>query len=126
MFNTIYFEVPIMAISLISLPVTLNNLYMQSRGTVVVGTNKAMFFLQFLSSSLWITLGIITKQWFMLLAATNNIVHTICILYVIDCLNKNLEARKNDSQEYDESSDIQKKHSIQLQNREVNTISWYD
>jgi len=28
MFNTIYFEVPIMAISLISLLVTLNNLYM--------------------------------------------------------------------------------------------------
>ena len=99
--NTIYFEVPIMAISLISLPVTLNNLYMQSKGTVVVGTNRAMFFLQLLSSSLWITLGIITKQWFMLLAATNNIVQTICILYVIDRLNKNIEAQKNDGEDYD-------------------------
>ena len=99
--NTIYFEVPIMAISLISLPVTLNNLYMQSKGTVVVGTNRAMFFLQLLSSILWITLGIITKQWFMLLAATNNIVQTICILYVIDRLNKNIEARKNDGEDYD-------------------------
>jgi len=99
MFNTIYFEVPIMTISLISLPVTLNNLYMQSKRTVVVGTNKTMFVMQLLSSALWVTLGVITKQWFMLLAASNNIVQTICILYVIDRLNKDIEERKNDSED---------------------------
>ena len=96
MFNTIYLEVPIMAISLISLPVTLNNLYMQSRRTVAVGTNKAMFVLQLFSSGLWITLGVLTKQWFMLLAASNNVVQTICILYVIDRLNKERLAKKDD------------------------------
>jgi len=95
MLNTIYLEVPIMAISLTSLPVTLNNLYMQSKGTSVEGTNKAMFVLQLLSSILWITLGVLTKQWFMLLAASNNIVQTICILYIINRLNKNREARQN-------------------------------
>jgi len=41
-----------------------------------------MFVLQLLSSALWVTLGVMTKQWFMLLAASNNIVQTICILYV--------------------------------------------
>jgi len=95
MLNTIYLEVPIMAISLTSLPVTLNNLYMQSKRTSVEGTNKAMFVLQLLSSILWITLGVLTKQWFMLLAASNNIVQTICILYIINRLNKNRKARQN-------------------------------
>jgi len=101
MFNTIYFEVPITAISLTSLPVTPNNLYVQSKGTIVEGTNKAMFVLQLLSSISWITLGVLTKQWFMLLAASNNIVQTICILYIIDRLNKNREARENDDEEDD-------------------------
>jgi len=55
--------------------------------------------MQLLSSALWVTLGVITKQWFMLLAASNNIVQTICILYVIDRLNKDIEERKNDSED---------------------------
>jgi hypothetical protein len=98
MVNTIYFEIPIMAISLISLPVTLNNIFMQSRHKVVVGTKKTMFVLQLLSSSLWITLGVMNKQWFMLLSASNNIVQTLCILYVIDCMNKEIAANKKNSQ----------------------------
>jgi len=60
-----------------------------------------MFVLQLLSSALWVTLGVMTKQWFMLLAASNNIVQTICILYVIDRLNKDIKARKNNFEEDD-------------------------
>jgi hypothetical protein len=80
-----------MAISLISLPVTLNNIYMQTKHKVSVGTKKTMFVLQLFSSSLWITLGVMNKQWFMLLSASNNIVQTICILYLISELNNELK-----------------------------------
>jgi len=90
--NTLYFEIPIMMISLISLPITLNNIYMQSRGTVQVGTKKTMFALSFISSSLWITLGIITKQWFILLSASNNILQTTCILYLINIMQRRRDA----------------------------------
>jgi len=80
MLNTLVFEIHIMIICLVSLPVTLNNVYMQSKGKVVVGTKKTMFVWQLISGSLWITLGVLTKQWFMLLSALYNIFQTFCIL----------------------------------------------
>jgi len=92
--NTLYFEIPIMMISLISLPITLNNIYMQSRGTVQVETKKTMFALSFISSSLWIVLGIINKQWFMFLSASNHILQITCILYLINTMQRRRDALK--------------------------------
>ena len=81
-----------MMISLINLPITLNNIYMQSRGTVQVETKKTMFALSCISSSLWIILGIINRQWFMLLSASNNILQMTCILYLINSMQRKRDA----------------------------------
>ena len=91
--NTLYLEIPIMMISLINLPITLNNIYMQSRGAVQVETKKTMFALSIISSCLWIILGIINKQWFMLLSASNNILQLTCILYLINTMQRKRDAK---------------------------------
>jgi len=91
--NTLYFEVPIMLIGLMNLTITLNNIYMQSRGTVQVETKKTMFALSFISSSLGIILGIINKQWFILLSASNYILQITCILYLINTMQRKPDAK---------------------------------
>ena len=67
---------------------------MQSRGMVQIETKKTMFALSFISSSLWIVLGIINKQWFMLLSASNHILQIICILYLINTMQRKRNAKK--------------------------------
>ena len=66
---------------------------MQSRGTVQVETKKTMFALSFISSSLWIILGIINKQWFMFLSAINHILQITCILYLINTMQRKRDAK---------------------------------
>jgi len=83
----IFLEVPIMIISLISLPMVLNDIYKQYYKLSAVRTKKTIFIMQFMSSSMWIILGVMNKQWFMLLSATNNILQTMTILYYIHRIN---------------------------------------
>ena len=79
----IFLEVPILVIALFSLPLVLNDIYMQHKGNSNVSTKKSLFIMQFTSSILWISLGIMNKQWFMLLSATNNIIQVVLIIYYV-------------------------------------------
>jgi len=83
----IFLEVPVMIISLLSLPIVLNDIYKQYYKLSAVRTKKTLFIMQFMSSSMWIILGVMNKQWFMLLLATNNILQTMTILYYIHRIN---------------------------------------
>jgi len=78
-----------MIISLFSLPIKLNGVYIQvePRIQVEVGTKKTTCFLQLISSSLWIMLGVVKEQWFMSLLSTNNTIQYIFLLHVIDQIN---------------------------------------
>jgi hypothetical protein len=83
----IFLEVPIMIISLISLPIVLVDIYKQYYHKSIVSTKKTLFIMQLISSSMWIILGVMNKQWFMLLSATNNILQSIVILFYIHRIN---------------------------------------
>jgi len=87
----IFLEIPILLISLFSLPIVLNDIYMQYKGNSVVCTKKTLFIMQFISSSFWITLGIMNKQWFMLLSSTNNIIQTMSIIYYVSRIREQRE-----------------------------------
>ena len=84
----IFLEIPILVIALFSLPLVLNDIYMQYTGRSVVSTKKTLFIMQFMSSMLWITLGVMNKQWFMLLSATNNIIQIVLIIYYVHRINE--------------------------------------
>jgi len=83
----IFLEVPIMIISLISLPIVLVDIYKQYYHKSIVSTKKTLFIMQLISSLMWIILGVMNKQWFMLLSATNNILQSIVILFYIHRIN---------------------------------------
>ena len=87
----IFLEIPILLISLFSLPIVLNDIYMQYKDKSVVCTKKTLFIMQFISSSFWITLGIMNKQWFMLLSSTNNIIQTMSIIYYVSRIREQRE-----------------------------------
>ena len=84
----IFLEIPILVILLFSLPLVLNDIYMQYKGRSTISTKKNLFIMQFTSSMMWITLGIMNKQWFMLLSATNSIIQIVLIIYYVHCINE--------------------------------------